>query len=95
MLCSTQHLTDSYGCLEDQFQHKHGRLRHGRRITVQATAAGRRRRGMKREKMQIAGRSAGRHYENHSTVVRNEAKGKCVHSFSTNVTKGTQNAGKW
>ena len=74
---------------------KFGRLRHGRRITVQATAAGRRRRGMKRGKMQIAGRSAGRHYENHSTVVRNEAKGKCVHSFSTNVTKGTQNAGKW
>ena len=45
---------------------------------------------MKRGKMQIAGRSAGHHYENHSTVVRNEAKGKCVHSFSTNVTKGTQ-----
>ena len=85
MLCSTQHLTDSDGCLEDQ---------HGRRITVQATAAGRRR-GMKRGKMQIAGRLAGRHYENHSTVVRNEAKGKCVHSFSINVTKGTQNAGKW
>ena len=33
-------------------------------------------------KMQIAGRSAGRHYESPSTVVRNEAKGKCVHSFS-------------
>ena len=33
---------------------KFGRLRHGRRITVQATGAGRRRRGMKRGKMQIA-----------------------------------------
>ena len=43
---------------------KFGRLRHGRRITVQATGAGRRRRGMKRGKMQIAGRSAGRHNEN-------------------------------
>ena len=75
---------------------KFGRLRHGRRITVQATAAGRRRKGMKRGKtMQIAGRPAGSHYENHSMVVRNEAKGKRVHSFSTNVTKGTQNAGKW
>ena len=39
-------------------------------------------------------RSAGHHYENHSTVVRNEAKGNCVHSFSTNITKGTQNAGR-
>ena len=75
---------------------KFGRLRHGRRITVQATAAGRRRKGMKRGKtMQIAGRPAGSHYENYSMVVRNEAKGKRVHSFSTNVTKGTQNAGKW
>ena len=53
---------------------KFGRLRHGRKITVQATAAGRRRKGMKQGKrMQIAGRPAGSHYENHSMVVRNEA----------------------
>ena len=74
---------------------KFGRLRHRRRITVQATVAGRRRIGMKRGKMKIAGRSAGSYFENHSMVVRNEAKGKRVHSFSTNVTKGTQNAGNW
>ena len=74
---------------------KFGRLWHGRRITVQAAAAGRHRRGMKRGKMKIAGRLVGHHYDNPSTVVKNEAKGKCVHSFSTNVTKGTQNAGKW
>ena len=75
---------------------KFGKLRHGRRITVQATAAGRHRRGIKRGKgRQIAGRPAGNNYEKHSMVVRNEAKGKRVHSLSTNVTKGTENAGKW
>ena len=74
---------------------KFGRLRHRRRITVQATATGRRRRKMKRGKMQIAGRPAGSHYENHSMVVRNEAKGKRVHFISTNVTNGTPNARKW
>ena len=53
---------------------KFGRLRHRRKITVQPTAAGRCRKGMKQGKrMQIAGRPAGSHYENHSMVVRNEA----------------------
>ena len=74
---------------------KFGKLRHGRTITVQVTAAGKQR-GMKRGKvMQIAGRLAGNNYEKYSMVVRNEAKGKRVHCLSTNVTKGTENAGKW
>ena len=71
-----------------------GNLRHGRRITVQATSAGRRRKGVKRGKgVLIPGRLAVS--DNHSMNVRNEPKGKYTHSLETSINKGTQNAGKW
>ena len=72
------------------------RYQHGKRINVQVTAAGTRRRGEKwGKRVQMVGRPAKTHNENHSMVVRNEAKGKRVNSFSKHVTKGTQNAGIW
>ena len=73
-----------------------GNLQHGKRITVQATAAGRRRKGAKKGKGPIIpGRPAGNGTDKHSMSVRNEPKGKCIHSLAKNITKGTQNAGKW
>ena len=77
---------------------KFGILRHGKRITVQATAAGRRRKGVKRGKAPlVTGRpttsqAVGNKY---SMQVRNASKGKRLHSLSFNVSKSQQNAGKW
>ena len=71
---------------------KFGRLRHGRRINVQATGAGRRRRGMKRGKMQIA---EGQQDITMKTTQRLlEMRRRETVYISTNVTKGTQNAGR-
>ena len=73
-----------------------GNLQHGKRITVQATAAGRRRKGAKKGKGPIIpGRPAGNGTDKHSMSVRNDPKGKRIHSLAKNITKGTQNAGKW
>ena len=73
-----------------------GNLQHGKRITVQATAEGRRRKGAKKGKGQIIpGRPAGNGTDKHSMSVRNEPKGKRIHSLAKSITKGTQNAGKW
>ncbi len=73
-----------------------GRLRHGKRITVQATAAGRCRIGAKAPL--VPGRPTGSQaigIDKHSMPVRNEPKGKRVHSLSHNISKSQQNAGKW
>ena len=79
---------------------KFGKLRHGKRITIQATAAGRRRKGVKKGKAPVvSGRPAGSQSVNiadkHSMQVRNEPKGKRLHNLSSNIAKGQQNAGKW
>ena len=70
-----------------------GKLRHGKRISVQATAAGRRRKGAKKGKGPlVSGRPV---RDRHVMSIRNEPKGKRVHSLSNSIIKGTQNAGKW
>ena len=79
---------------------KFGRLHHGKRITIQATAAGRLRKGVKKGKAPvIPGRPAGSQSVNntdkHSMHVRNEPKGKRLHNLSAKIAKGQQNAGKW
>ena len=79
-------------------------LRHGPRIPIQATAAGRRKRGVSRGKGKIpAGRPAKAQtgcklkaiITRYFLPVRKEPKGKRPHSLSLNISKGTQNAGKW
>lgn len=68
---------------------KFGSIRYGKRITVQATAAGRRR-GQTRGKAKMAqGRPI------HHMTVWNEPKGKRLHDLAHNISKGQQNAGKW
>ena len=79
---------------------KFGKLHHGKRITIQATAAGRRRKGVKKGKAPVvSGRPAGSQSVNiadkHSMQVRNEPKVKRLHNLSSNIAKGQQNAGKW
>ena len=79
---------------------KFGRLRRGKRITIQVTDAGRCRKGVKKGKAPaIPGRPAGSQSVNntdkHSMHVRNEPKGKRLHNLSANIAKGQQNAGKW
>ena len=66
----------------------------------EATAAGRRRKGVKKGKAPvIPGRPAGSQSVNntdkHSMHVCNEPKGKRLHNLSANIAKGQQNAGKW
>ena len=73
-----------------------GKVLHGKRITVQATAAGRRRKCTKRGKAPaITGRPAGQCSDKHAMPVRHEPKGKRVHNLNINIKKGQQNAGKW
>ena len=81
-----------------------GLLRRGYRIPVQATAAGRRRRGTSRGKGAVTpGRplksSSADTKENdinrYNMPTRREPKGKRPHNFSANVSKGLQNGGKW
>ena len=79
---------------------KFGRLHHGKQITIQATAAGRLRKGVKKGKAPvIPGRPAGSQSVNntdkHSMHARNEPNGKRLHNLSANIAKGQQNAGKW
>ena len=62
--------------------------------TVQATAAGRRRKGAKRGKRPlIPGRLARDITEMHSMNVRNVPKGKRAHGLAKSITHGTQTAG--
>ena len=81
-----------------------GGVCHGKRIAVQATAAGRRRGRTSHGKSKIpAGRlcsSYSFHSSSHTSDVRvrpgrKEAKGKRAHSLQRNISKGQQNAGKW
>lgn len=83
-----------------------GALRHGRRIAVQATAAGRRRKTLSRGKAKA---QAGRPVKCESTVKRTKSKtfsryhlpirkvkpSKRHHSLSKNIQLCQQNAGKW
>ena len=85
----------------------HGNARHGKRIAVQATSAGRRRAGSLRGKARVpSGRPATSSApsqcstfhslsDRHLLPTRKQAKGKRVHSLSRNIAKGLQNAGKW
>lgn len=85
---------------------KAGQLRHGKRIAVQATAAGRRRKGRSKGKgKEIAGRppkssalilgSSISTTSRYCMPVRNEPKGRRLHSLLQNINSGQQNAGKW
>ena len=80
-----------------------GSIRRGRRIPVQATAAGRRKYGSKGKAPSTVGRPpANKQKENlvpassrFTLPLRNKAKGKRPHNLALSVVKGTQNAGKW
>lgn len=80
------------------------RLRHGKRIPVQSTAAGRRRKGITRGKAKIpAGRPVGTHNhkekraeeDRYHLPTRKPPKGKRPHNLSRSISQGSQNAGKW
>lgn len=84
-----------------------GQIRFGKRIAVQATAAGRRKKGKtKGNGKEIAGRPL-KCLKNLSNVpssstdsrycmpTRKEPKGKRLHSLIKNINCGQQNAGKW
>ena len=84
--------------------HTTNHLRHGPRIPIQATAAGRRKRGVSRGKAKIpAGRPIRAQTGSKSKAVitryflptRKEPKGKYPHNLSLSTIKGTQNAEKW
>ena len=78
-----------------------GQIRHGKRIAVQATAAGRRRKVISRGKSrQLSGRPSkgsqkAAEWLKHSLSIRNEPKGCRIHSLQTNIQAGQQNAEKW
>ena len=77
-----------------------GFLRRGRRIPVNAKAAGRRRGGLSKGKGKTApGRPKGAklacYPATYNMTTRKPAKGKRLHSLSTNIAAGKQNAGKW
>ena len=77
-----------------------GFLRRGRRIPVNARAAGRRRGNLSRGKGKITpGRPKGIkrafYPATYTMTARKPAKGKRVHSLSANIASGNQNAGKW
>ena len=85
---------------------KGGHLRHGRRISVQATAAGRRKGTKSRGKARVTPgapvKSArGKTSEIYDTdsryyiPTRRPPKGRRPHSLTCNVERGQQNAGKW
>ena len=80
-------------------------MRHGRRISVQATAAGRRKGLKSRGKARaIPGKppKSARQDGNGSDTIsrfhlptRRPPKGRRLHSLRANIDKGLQNAGKW
>jgi len=77
-------------------------MRYGKRIAVQATAAGRRKQGKTRGKgKEIAGRPHKRLQDDPSQQskyqmpTRKEPKGRRGHSLNKNIQLGQQNAGKW
>ena len=85
---------------------KGGNLRHGRRIAVQATAAGRRRKDLSRGKAKATpGKPLGllkgqppvkkQLDSRYILPTRREPKGKRKHSLKLSIEKGHQNAGKW
>ena len=85
---------------------KGGKVRHGRRIPVQATAAGRRRKGLSRGKAKVTpGKPLGKQKgqppakmvqeSRYILPTRREPKGKRKHSLKLSIEKGHQNAGKW
>lgn len=83
---------------------KGGHLRHGRRISVQATAAGRRKGTKSRGKAMVTpgkrlkGATPTQPVEDSSRYhvpTRRPLKGKRPHSLGYNINKGQQNAGKW
>ena len=84
---------------------KGGHLHHGRRISMQATAAGRRKGTKSRGKARVTPgalvKSARGNCEIHDTdsryriPTRRPPKGRRPHSLTCNIEKGQQNAGKW
>ena len=84
--------------------HDVNHLRRGHKIPIQATAAGRRKRGVSRGKGKIpAGRPVKVQTGSKSKAmitryflpVRKAPKGKRPHNLSLSTVIGTQNAGKW
>ena len=82
-----------------------GQIRHGKRIAVQATTAGRRRKVQSKGR-QVPGwpikgcRTSQKAAEvlaqsRHYLPILNKPKGRRIHSLRTNITTGQQNAGKW
>ena len=82
---------------------KGGQIRHGRRIAVQATAAGKIRCGIDRGSARDipgkpAGGSAALYNKENSRYIlptRHQSKGERPHSLNLSVIQGHQNAGKW
>ena len=81
---------------------KGGTVRKGRRIPVQATAAGRRKYGSRGKACCVVGRPPAKKQKlnlkqaaRFKLPSRHKAKGKRPHNLASNVMKGTQNAGKW
>ena len=74
-----------------------GFLRRGRRIPVNAKAAGRRRGTLSRGKAKVTHERHKRacYHGTNTMTTRKPAKGKRLHSLSENTTLGIQNAGKW
>ena len=81
---------------------KGGHLRHGRRISVQATAAGRRKGSKSRGKARAtpgkpvkSARNGKKDPSRYHLPTRRPPKGRRPHSLRANIDKGCQNAGKW
>ena len=84
---------------------KGGHLRHGRRISVQATAAGRRKNTKSRGRARLtpgapvkSAKSSQKIYDPDSRYfipTRRPPKGRRPHSLTHNIERGQQNAGKW
>ena len=83
---------------------KGGHLRHGKRISVQATAAGRRKGSMSRGKARVIPGKPVKSARNdeksdassrYHLPIRRPLKGRRPHSLKANIDKGSKNAGKW
>ena len=77
-----------------------GHFRRGRRIPVNAQAAGRRRGGSKGKARATSGRPAGMTVarfpaSRYTMCTRRPPKGKRIHSLAKNISEGLQNGGKW
>ena len=86
------------------YQTKGESLRHGKRISVRATAAERRKGSMSRAKARVIPGKPVKLARNDEKIdassryhlpIRRPLKGRLPHSLKANIDKGSQNAGKW